>query len=541
MKLKKHIWISAAAVFLLLLINVHGTEIHEAVIAGDLDRTVQAIERNSPAIDQADANGKTALHIAVEKGNTALADLLLTKGADPAMKDRAGKTPLRLAIDANSDACVAVLVGKTSAGYVDALLDTRQQEGQAALKDGTLARANTMLGRLVRIDPAGEGVNFAYGISWLSLGDPAPAGVAFERLLQINPSNHRARAELARARIAARRYAEAKEELEKVLAADLPPGVKESVEACLRDVKNHTERSVFSGIVELGLLYDSNVNMGPDSDMVHISPVTIFGTTISELQVLDGSKPTDTAGFFASATARTSYDIGEAGNWLLLADASAYRNWLEEDDFETENIQAGAGVKTVLERGYLSVPYRMRYIGYSGSPLAWIHGLYPAFAYAPEGMNGLSLTTLASAELWDFDQYSARDGYYLSIGEVVRKALAGGKRSVYGGAELQFNDADSRVYEYGGIGLMAGVEAILPHRISAVVETRYFSRSYAEKEPLAPEKRRDGQFIVSAAIMHRVSDRVTVSLRHNLVENNSTFELYEYTRNITTLSTSAAF
>jgi len=518
-----------------------GSDVHDAVSAGDPARVVEALNRNSELINEPDASGKMPLHIAVEKKDAKIASLLLSKGAKPSARDHSGRTPLYLAVKADSLDCVRVIVTETSAGYTDPMLDVRQAEGREALQDGTLALANDMLGRLVRLDPENQAVNFAYGISWLSIGDSSPAGPAFERILSVNPRNDRARAELARTRIAQQRYAEAKRELQKVLISDLPSDVRKSIESCLSEVKNRMTRWFYSGNVEIGALYDSNVNVGPDSQVIQISPVIVGNTRITELQLKDPSKPRDTTGLSAGAGLRAMYDIGGPGDWLGTADAAAYRNWLEEGSFETVSAQAGIGIKLMMERGFFQLPYRARYIEYGGEPLAWIHGIYPSFAYVPQNLNGVSLFTTASAELWEFDTYTLRDGYYLSIGETARQSFEGGRYNIYGGAELQYNKADSDVYTYSCAGALAGADCRLPWKLNAMAEVRYFYRDYSEKEALAPRVRRDNQYIISAGLAREMSERFTVSLVYNAVINDSTFDLYEYRRNIVTLSTNYKF
>ena len=42
-------------------------------------------------IDDRDARGRTALMIAAEGGHAEIANLLLARGADPSLKDKAGK------------------------------------------------------------------------------------------------------------------------------------------------------------------------------------------------------------------------------------------------------------------------------------------------------------------------------------------------------------------------------------------------------------------------------------------------------------------
>lgn len=515
--------------------------IHSAVASGDADKISEELAKNASSINQPDDNGRTPLHIAVENNDARTVSLLISKGADPAAKDRAGKTPLRIAIESDSVGCVKLIVAKTSVGYIDPLLDARQKEGAEALKNGTLARANEMLGRLVRLDPASESLNFAYGLSWLSLGDPAPAGAALERVLQINPKNDRARVELARTRLAAKRYPEARKELEKVLAAELPADVKKTIESCLKDVNNRMTRWHHSGSIELAGLYDSNVNVGPDADLIQISPVTVFSTRITELEVSAASKPKDTTGISLTAAARALYDIGQPDGWLMTADASGYRNWLKESDYETASAQAGIGAKLMLDRGFIQVPFRSRYIEYGGEPLLWIHGLYPSFVYVPSSLDGVSFATVPSAELRNWDTLTDRDGYYVSLGQFARKSFNRGNYSLYGGVELQHDHTDSSEYEYNGTSLLAGSDARLPWRLSLFGEARYFYRNYRGKNPLAPGDRSDNQHQFSAGISRDISDRFAITLIHNIINNYSSFDLYEYKRQVTTLSTSVRF
>ena len=49
-------------------------------------------------IDERDARGRTALMIAAEGGHAGIADLLLARGADPALKDKDGKRAADLTV-----------------------------------------------------------------------------------------------------------------------------------------------------------------------------------------------------------------------------------------------------------------------------------------------------------------------------------------------------------------------------------------------------------------------------------------------------------
>ncbi len=62
-----------------------------------------------PDIDARDENGRTALMLAVLRGESRAVDMLLASGADPNAADGRGTTPLQAAIAGNQPAIVAAL------------------------------------------------------------------------------------------------------------------------------------------------------------------------------------------------------------------------------------------------------------------------------------------------------------------------------------------------------------------------------------------------------------------------------------------------
>lgn len=56
------------------------------------------------------SSGEGALHIVVKRGDTTYLRYLLQHGADPNIRDKAGTTPLMLAVSDSEEPCVAILI-----------------------------------------------------------------------------------------------------------------------------------------------------------------------------------------------------------------------------------------------------------------------------------------------------------------------------------------------------------------------------------------------------------------------------------------------
>lgn len=79
----------------------HGGELHEAARVCDTDRMRQLLAKK-PTLNEADENGMTPLHIAVDARKAACVGLLIEAGADRSARDRKGRSVLE-AVDRIED------------------------------------------------------------------------------------------------------------------------------------------------------------------------------------------------------------------------------------------------------------------------------------------------------------------------------------------------------------------------------------------------------------------------------------------------------
>jgi len=86
------------------------TEAFEAARGGDLEALRGALERSPDVIDATDAGGATLLHVASERDDPEMADLLLSAGAPLEVEAAWGYTPFEWAAAMASDRVAALLL-----------------------------------------------------------------------------------------------------------------------------------------------------------------------------------------------------------------------------------------------------------------------------------------------------------------------------------------------------------------------------------------------------------------------------------------------
>ena len=133
--------------------------------------------------------------------------------------------------------------------------------------------------RALAPERAGEpAFDMLYGLAAIRSGHPQHALFAFERVVMLQPDNHRVRIELARAHYQAGNLTLARAEFERVLAINPPQRVQDNVQKFL-DAIERREASLstrITGYLELRAGTDSNVNSATSDDTLEIPALGTF-------------------------------------------------------------------------------------------------------------------------------------------------------------------------------------------------------------------------------------------------------------------------
>ncbi len=162
--------------------------------------------------------------------------------------------------------------------------------------------------------------DYQLGITATDAGLPGRAILALERVLLVSPNNLQARAEIARAYLAAGETEAARRQFELVAAQQIPAEVRKVIDIYLAGIaraetESGTQRFAYA---EIGLGYDSNVN---------------FGSQSSQWQLADGTAVTPSAisqprsSMLSSVTVGASLAKPMSGNFsLIFGSTLSYRS-----------------------------------------------------------------------------------------------------------------------------------------------------------------------------------------------------------------------
>lgn len=415
-------------------------------------------------------------------------------------------------------------------------------EAQKAQSAGDLDTAYQILHQLLLAHPESESVNFAYGIVTLARGNASQAELAFTRVLQLNPGNQRARLEQARAMAALHRFAEATAALDTVLAANIPNQVRKNVEAYRNRLRNKSKSNKnFSGQVEVGVFHDTNVNAGPDGAEVVIRPVFFGPVLFNTLNLDDASLPKEDVAVYIVGLGQYSSALGSSG-WYSDLGVYGYANrFQEENDYDLSYYQLSATFKRTMGVNRLQLPMRYASIYRGGEDLMQSVSVGSSYNYHLVE-TGQRIGVRGDFQWRDYADRTDRDGYY-TLGSLALDQFFGEQRAHQAGINVAYyqDAADADIYAKKGFRLSLHIGIKLPFDSSLYSGIHYFKETYDGQETLAPEKREDKQRQFVVGIRKNVGANLKLDLNHQITDNFSTFDLYKYDREMTTLGVTYRF
>jgi hypothetical protein len=416
----------------------------------------------------------------------------------------------------------------------DALLDN----AAALLSRHDAASAYALLAD-AELQRAGQ-VRFDYllGLAALDSGHVTRAIFALERVVQINPDDMLAHAELGRAYLAAGDTENARKELRLARGGDVPEAASAAIERVIGVINQVTPPTgpQISGYLELGLGYDSNVNTAtnqgefaipgfggilfqtaPESRQQHDVVLTAAGGVNAELMLSPTWK------LVGAANLRANVDHVVHDMNTILFDATAGLRHTAGTQSQTIALQNG----TALVDSSL-------YRSANGVTAQWQSQISAASQASVFGQ--WSRQTYKGQTERDTDRSMLGLGYAREFGSTG--SLAYGSAYV---AQERASKEEFANFGHRATGLRLGLEQRLGPAVAGFAEWQHEQRRYGGTEPFFELARRDRQNDVSAGLRYSAGQQWQLIARLRYTQAESNVVLYDYSRSVFQITAHRSF
>ena len=421
--------------------------------------------------------------------------------------------------------CFVALAAWCTASTADALTDRARQ----LLAKGQAKEAYQLLLPQESARAGDPEFDYLLGIAAIDAGEAERGVFALERVLSVQPNNHVARAEIARAYLALGEKDSARREFEAVRAQSIPPQAKQNIDRFLAAI-TAAETTRISGHLELGVGYDTNVNAATSSADVTIPiAVPVIGGLTLTLDPLSRERE-DT---FALLSGGVNFTHKLSPAWSAVGNAGGtVRMHSDETQFDQVSIDGSAGARWSRDKNAITVAAQLqsfqldyaRYRETTGMVAQWQH-TYDEHRQA---------TVFGQFARLHYPTQSIRDADRRVIGAAYGRVFTGAYSPVLfiSGYVGQEEERASGVPHLGHElwGLRAGGQFRLGLGWSLFGSASFEQRTYGGIEPFFLETREDRQTDLSAGLSYLLRPNTTLIGQLSYTDNNSNLVINAFDR-----------
>ncbi len=384
--------------------------------------------------------------------------------------------------------------------------------------------------------------DYIYGVSAIDTGHASQGVFALERVLLAFPEDHVARLELARGYFVLEEYPRARQEFERVLEVNPPPGVVKTTENFLDRIrlKEARYKTTSNAYVEVSFGSDSNVNSGVDAD--NLTLITLSGDSLGQ---------DDT---FSSIAA--SYQITHpfTAGWMVNTSLTAnIRKNSELSQFDTTTSTLQAGITRLYKDSRFKANILAQDYSLDGNDYRSLFGL------SFEWFNALSqqsnITTTFQYAVLDYPDLKIKNSNLMTLGFGYSKSFSANLSPVFFsslniGSELAEDDTNTGSLsdtERSILGLRAGVVLSITPKLALQTSFSWQNSSY-KGENLSyiiltgnSLKRDDDYTTADVNLIWLFRKNWRLNTKFGYSENSSNVELYSYDRTTINLNLNYAF
>ena len=380
---------------------------------------------------------------------------------------------------------LAVMMATVARAEVDALVS----EGRALLDQNQPQKAFELLEPQEAARAGDPDFDTVLGIAANETGQFTRAVFALERVLAVQPSNSRARAELGRALFSVGDTKASRRVLMETRQDNIPAEAAATIDQFLQAIDRTEEasRSSVKPYLEASIGYDTNINSGPGNPNV---AVPLFGGAIFALS--PAGIETKDAFMTLGGGLSTRYVVDP--RWSLIANASGNsRVNAKYNDFNTGQIDLNAGASYRYEKHEFTGVVQAGTYTMAGSRVRAQQGLVGEWTYRVDGFRQWS-TYLQWGQL-SYPGQSLRDADRTVLGTSYAHAFRDGLL-VFAGAYVGTEKERAAGVPHLGhklYGVRVGAQKAVRDDLAFFGNLSYEDRNYGGTDPLFLLTRHDKQ------------------------------------------------
>lgn len=404
-------------------------------------------------------------------------------------------------------------------------VDQVRAEALSLLKTGKYDAAYTLYMRLLRERPDDDEINYGLALAAQGSGRYPQALMAYERLTDRYPADATLRLHLARLYMRMNDSEGARRELEMARRFDSSI-TDDAVDKAMAALEKAQSRWQCRGRLSAGVLYDSNANFGPASDVMTLG--------IWKDLVIHGVKARDSWGDYINGALDVAWRPGENSAWWLSGDMGFYKRWnfspklLTNNEFGWGRLGLGlrrVGSSTMLDlrlKGEVADQSREQRLSVLGPELLF------AWAFHPRAQ-------LLTRAAWESRVYSldiGRDGNYWWAGEYLRLFLGKDNHELLAGVRVTGGTTTEDDYAYTGWEASLRLLLKLPGNVELTPFAAWRKENYAGPATgLERDNRSDTLWRYGVFLAYGITPHLQVDVGWQYGSNDSTSPLYVYTQN----------
>jgi hypothetical protein len=417
-----------------------------------------------------------------------------------------------------------------------AAFEQSRAEAASLLERGDAEGAYALFMRLMRLEPGDDAVNLGLARAAGRSNHLNQAVIAYETLIEKYPRDARLYGELADVymRLGDREGAERSLAMLRSLDGRT---TREETDTALDALEKRYSELQIHGKLRGGVLYDSNVNLGPRSDTLDLGNWRVR---------LTDAKEKASYGAYLGADLDLGRRVARDSPWWFVGDVQTF--WRGNDAGSLERThnrssqwgRAAAGMRHMTSRTLAEARFKAEIFDYDlyqhvsavGPEATFIYAATPTFHLVSKG----------SLDRRDYSKDEQRNGVYGWIGQYGRFFFGSSSHEFLVGGRYLRGSADRRDYRHDGWEAYARFVFKLPRGFEFAPFAGYTREDYkGPATALETERRRDKRLRTGFGLTYRVDEAWSWELNYQYSKNRSTSSLYDYSQRFVTTGMAFSF